>query len=109
MPVKLKPLDNMVRELARRRADKVRARMLDAGMSNREVARFENDLYNELRPMLTGWRPSTRTDEKGIQGILSSGRFKNQFETGTSGGALDEFDRRMLSQLYFGTPEDINR
>lgn len=112
MPAKLKPLDNMVRELARRRADKVRARMLDAGMSNREVARFEKDLYNELRPMLTGWQPSTRTGEKGIKGILSSGRFKNQFETGTSGGALDASDRRMLSQLYFGTPEgrlDMNR
>lgn len=109
---KVAPLDNVIRQLARKRADNVRTKLLDAGIAPRDIARFESDLYSELNPMFSSWQPSARHDNNGIRGILKSGKFKNQFETGTSSGTLDNGMRRLVSQTYFGTPKDgldINR
>ena len=103
MPGKLKPLDNMVRELARRRADRVRQAFAE-NLSNRYsvMKQMEDDLIGELIPILTKtWKPSMRIDGRGLRGIFSSGRFKNQFETNESAGKYDPEGRQVLSDEYF--------
>lgn len=100
---KVAPLDNVIRQLARNRADKVR-QAFAGNPSNRYsvMKQMEDDLIGELTPMLTKtWKPSMRRGHRGLKDIFSSGRFKNQFETSMSGGKYDPEGRRALSDEYF--------
>lgn len=100
---KVAPLDNVIRQLARARADKVRQAFADNPSNRyRVMKQMEDDLIGELTPMLTKtWKPSMRRGYRGMRGIFSSGRFKNQFETVESGGKYDPVGRRALSDEYF--------
>lgn len=103
MPGKLKPLDNMVRKLARRRADKVRQAFADNPENRYSVMKqMEDDLIGELTPILTQqWKPSMRRGYRGLKDIFGSGRFKNQLETNETAGIYDPYGRRVLSDEYF--------
>lgn len=100
---KVAPLDNMVRQLARDRANMVRQAFADNPSNRYSVMKqMEDDLIGELTPILTKtWKPSMRRGPRGLQDILSSGRFKNQFETMTSAGAFDRMRRGLVSDDYF--------
>lgn len=111
MPKTTAPLDKMVRQLARNRADKVRQAFADNPSNRYSVMKqMEDDLIGELTPMLTKtWKPSMRRGPRGLKDIFSSGRFKNQLETGETAGMYDPFGRRALSDEYFydlGTDPD---
>lgn len=98
---KVTPLDNMVRRMARNRADKVREAFAQNPKNRYSVLKqMEDDLIGELTPMLTRqWKPAARVDH--MKDILESGRFKNQLESGHSGGAYAPDIRREFSNLYF--------
>lgn len=100
---KLKPLDNVIRQLARSRADKVRQAFADNPSNRYSVMKqMEDDLIGELTPMLTKtWKPSMRRGPRGLRDIFSSGRFKNQLETGETAGMYAPVTRRALSDEYF--------
>lgn len=100
---KVAPLDKMIRQLARDRADKVRQAFADNPSNRYSVMKqMEDDLIGELTPILTKtWKPSMRRGSRGLKDIFSSGGFKNQFETMTSAGAFDRMQRRVVSDDYF--------
>ena len=98
---KVAPLDKMVRQLARDRADKVRQAFADNPSNRYSVMKqMEDDLIGELTPILTKqWKPSMRTSR--LKKILEEGEFKNQFATHTSGGYYRPATRRKLSDALF--------
>lgn len=100
---KVAPLDNVIRQLARNRADKVRQAFADNPSNRYSVMKqMEDDLIGELTPILTKqWKPSMRRGGHGLRNIFSSGRFKNQLETIESAGLYDPEGRRVLSDEYF--------
>lgn len=103
---KVAPLDDMVRRLAMKRANEVRQKFAENPKNNyRVMQQMEDDLIGELTPMLTKtWKPSMRRGLIGMKDIMESGRFKNQLETGRSGGAYDPSLRREVSDSYFYGP-----
>lgn len=100
---KVAPLDDMVRILARNRADKVRQAFADNPSNRYSVMKqMEDDLIGELTPMLTRtWKPSMRRGPRGLQDIMQGGKFDNIFLTKRSAGAYDPERRRALSEDYF--------
>ena len=102
-------LDNMIRKLARERADRLRSAYLANGVSAEELAAGEAELKAELAPMFKTWKPSMRMPSKGISGAISDNRFKNLFETQTSYGYNDPSSRREVSNEYFGDMPDEER
>ena len=68
------------------------------------VAEFEQSIPHfekQLKSAAEKFDFSSRTDSKGIIGILESGRMKSQIETGTSKGELNpDLRRRMTSELF---------
>ena len=100
---KVAPLDNVIRQLARARADKVRQAFADNPSNRYSVMKqMEDDLIGELNPILTKtWKPSMRRGANGLRDIFSSGRFKNQLETNETAGMYDPEGRRALSDEYF--------
>lgn len=102
-------LDNVIRKLARERADRLRSAYLANGMPAEELAAGEAELKAELAPMFKTWKPSMRMPKRGIQGAMLENRFKNLFETQESGGYNDFEGRRNLSSEYFGTRPNEER
>lgn len=103
-------LDKIIVDKALDRASRLRRQYLENGMSSERLQHLEGELIENLDPIAKKWKPSTRTNTKGIRGILESGKFKNQFETGTSGGSLNSTGRRKLSDDYFVSyPDDSSR
>ena len=102
-------LDNVVRKLARERADRLRSAYLANGVAAEELAAGEAELKAELAPMFKSWKPSMRMPRKGISGAINDNRFKNLFETQTSYGYNDFEGRRNLSSEYFGTRPNEER
>lgn len=49
----------------------------------------------------------TTPDGDALTGIVDDGRFKSQFETGTSGGALLPEIRAAQEEMFFGYPQDM--
>lgn len=70
MPKTTAPLDKMVRQLARARADKVRQAFADNPSNRYSVMKqMEDDLIGELTPMLTKtWKPSMRRGPPWLEG-----------------------------------------
>lgn len=109
---KVAPLDNVIRQLARNRADKVRQAFADNPKNNyRVLKQMEDDLIGELTPILTKqWTPAMRTSK--LKKILEEGEFKNQFATHTSRGYYRPGTRRKLSDaLFYGIDNiaDVDR
>lgn len=102
-------LDNVIRKLARERADRLRSAYLANGVPAEELAAGEAELKAELASMFKTWKPSMRRGNRGFSGFMDEGRLKNIFETGTSGGWYDPDDRRLLSNEYFGMRPDGSR
>lgn len=102
-------LDNVIRKLARERADRLRSAYLANGVPAEELAAGEAELKAELAPMFKTWKPSMRMPRKGISGAIGDNRFKNLFETQTSYGYNDFEGRRNLSSEYFGTRPNEER
>ena len=106
---KMTVLDNVIRKLARERADRLRSAYLANGVSAEELASAEAELKAELAPMFKTWKPSMRRGHKGFSGFMDEGRLKNIFEAGTTGGWYAPDDRRLLSNEYFGMRPDDSR
>lgn len=108
---KAAPLDNVIRQLARERADKVRQVFADNPSNRYSVMKqMEDDLIGELTPMLTKqWKPSMRRGPRGMRNIFISGKFKNQLETNETAGAYDPSGRRALSDEYFYGPSPASK
>lgn len=107
MPKKI--LDNVIRKLARERADRLRSAYLANGVSAEELASAEAELKAELAPMFKTWKPSMRRGYKGFSGFMDDGRLKNIFEAGRTSGYYDPDDRELLSDEYFGARADEDR
>lgn len=73
------------------------------GITEAEViARIESQLAEDLsRPL------SIRRGRRGSAGVVKDGRFKTQFETGTSGGFFSPDSRRLVEMQGLGAPEDL--
>lgn len=99
-------LDKIIVDKALDRASRLRNQMLERGMTVSEVKGLEEELVEALNPIVNGWRPAMVRGSVGAKDILTTGRFKNQFETGRSGGVYDLKKRRRLSNRYFGEVED---
>lgn len=99
-------LDKIIVDKALDRASRLRNQMLERGMTPSEVQGFEEELVENLNPIVKRWKPMMRRGPVGARDILNTGKFKNQFETGTSGGAYSLERRRNLSNRYFAEPED---
>jgi len=99
-------LDKIIVDKALDRATRLRSQMLERGMKPSEVQAFEDELVENLNPIVKRWKPAMRRGSAGTRDILNTGKFKNQFETGTSGGAYSLERRRGVSNRYFGETED---
>ena len=102
-------LDNMIRKLARERADRLRSAYRANGVTAEELAAGEAELKAELSPMFKTWKPSMRRHVRGFSGFMDEGRLKNIFEAGTTSGWYDPETRKMLSDEYFGIRPDEER
>lgn len=102
-------LDNVIRKLARERADRLRSAYLANGVPAEELAAGEAELKAELAPMFKAWKPSMRRGNRGFSGFMDEGRLKNIFEAGRTGGWYDPDTRRLLSNEYFGQRPDEER
>lgn len=102
-------LDNVIRKLARERADRLRSAYLANGVTAEELAAGEAELKAELGPMFKTWKPSMRRGNRGFSGFMDEGRLKNIFEAGTTSGWYDPETRKMLSDEYFGMRPDEER
>lgn len=71
-----------------------------------DLDRFERELAEHLAYLLETARPHIRASWERAEAILAGGRFKNQFETGTSAGFLDPELRVEIEQRLMGYPSD---
>jgi hypothetical protein len=79
----------------------IRAAM-SANMDDAELrAKFDAG----LKAVVDAAEPYLRVKPRVLGRILEGGRFKTQFETGTSGGALDPAARRQVEATVMGVPE----
>lgn len=99
-------LDKIIMDKALDRASRLRSQMLERGMTPSEVQGLEEELVEALNPIVKRWKPAMRRGPVGASDILATGKFKNQFETGTSAGAYSLGRRRELSDRYFAEMED---
>jgi hypothetical protein len=67
----------------------------------KDVARYFADTLKAGELMIT------TPGDVVLDDIIESGRFKSQFETGSSGGALNPTARAVHEQLYFGYDQDM--
>lgn len=103
-------LDKIIVDKALDRASRLRQQYLENGMSPEKLQQLEGELIDNLDPIVKSWKPSMKRGPRGIIDIMESGRFKNQFETNRSGGALDLEKRRKISDKYFYDGiDDANR
>jgi hypothetical protein len=73
-----------------------------------EAQRIVAEATENLRELNERGQLTVRRGRRGTEGVLEAGRFKTQFETGTSGGAYDPEYRKAGEARGFGIPEDIN-
>ena len=99
-------LDKIIVDKALDRANRLRSQMLERGMTPSEVQDFEGELIEALNPIVNSWKPAMARGSVGTRDILTTGKFKNQFETGRSGGVYNLRKRRKVSDRYFGGIED---
>ena len=90
------------------------SRELDMIMTEYGVSREEAEkmLGSMMRDLAENSDLGMRINGDNLMKVLDEGRFKNQFETGTSGGALTFGGRRSCENDMFGTPysaEDSDR
>ena len=101
-------LDKIIVDKALDRASRLRQQYLERGLKPSRLKELEDELIENLDPIAKKWKPSMRRRSRGIRDIMESGRFKNQFETESSGGLLDGNKRLMISDDYFNDPEPGN-
>ena len=77
-------------------------------VSEEETQRIVAEATENLRKLNEQGQLIVRRGRRGAEGVLEAGRFKTQFETGTSGGAYDPEYRKAGEARGFGIPEDIN-
>ena len=91
--------------------------------SKDKISEYEKQLvlghYDDARQMIDDWvkqelisdnpRISIRTSEKGLKGIAKDGRYKSQFESGTSRGLYSPGRRKEAEKNLFNTPINIDK
>lgn len=100
-------LDKIIVDKALDRASRIRKNLLEndyKGQASR-LAQDEEQLAAGIDQVLD-WQPSMRRGPIGMKGILKSGRFMNQFESGRSGGLFSAPRRSRVSDEYFKEFED---
>lgn len=60
------------------------------------------DLSHKMRESMTVHRPGLRINQAELLAVLDEGRFRSQFETGTSGGLFDPDRRAQMEQTMLG-------
>ena len=90
------------------KTDKWEESSLDPEEAQEEAQRIVAEATENLRKLNEQGQLIVRRGRRGAEGVLEAGRFKTQFETGTSGGAYDPEYRKAGEARGFGIPEDIN-
>lgn len=100
-------LDKVIIGKALDRASRIRRNLLENDYKGqaRSLAQDEERLAAGIDQVLD-WQPSMRRGPMGMKGILESGKFKNQFESGRSGGLFSAPRRSRISDEYFKEFED---
>lgn len=100
-------LDKVIIDKALDRASRIRRNLLENGYKGQaqRLAQDEERLAAGIDQVLN-WQPSMRRGPMGMKGILESGKFKNQFEAGRSGGLFSAPRRSRISDEYFKEFED---
>lgn len=80
---------------------------LDAS-SPAAVAEHTKALNQQLKELMAKSNPHIRVTEDVLQNILDDGRFKNQFETGSSKGMFDPKIRLKVEHRDMGVPLDLD-
>ena len=75
------------------------------GIPDGELRELESAIENLMR--LKSTRVGSRCSPEALQGILENGRMKSQFETGTSGGALNTKRRADLEYTIMGYDKNM--
>lgn len=77
-------------------------------MVGKSVEQIKAEQVEQMRDVLQGSVPMIRVP-MGVAGkVFDDGRFKSQFETNTSGGALNQDYREMSENKTMGVPRDID-
>ena len=74
---------------------------------NVSEAEMQALLDAKITELLTNSEFGSRVSVDTLNQILDSGYLKNQFETGTSGGALNPMARKLFERELFGVPDDL--
>ena len=95
-------LDRVIIDKALDRASRIRRNLLENGYKGQaqRLAQDEERLAAGIDQVLD-WQPSMRRGPMGMKGVLESGKFKNQFEAGRSGGLFSAPRRSRISDKYF--------
>jgi hypothetical protein len=70
--------------------------------------RYVSKLLARLQSWSRATRVQIRMDSEDVQKFLADGRYRNQFETGTSRGALVPARRRLVESVVFGVPSQVH-
>jgi len=92
------------RDVAAHQQPYVEAAARTRGMT---VAEYDEALEAKMRDLLADAKPYMRVSERSLEKIVNDGRFKSQFETGTSSGALTPSRRAALEHDLFDLPHGL--
>jgi len=95
--------DDTIRAWEEQHGDEIASGAAAHGMQPDE---YREELADEYGRVMDNAQAAIRAPPGVIPDILDSGRFKNQHETGTSGGWLDSDGRREFEEGYMGVPDD---
>jgi hypothetical protein len=70
------------------------------------IDEYQQAVNSHITDLLSNASINIRMNEDHVVGLLRDGRYKTQFESGTSGGVLSHAMRIRTEQLVFGYPED---
>ena len=93
-------------QVERARAEVDKEILKDANALGISKTEYERRIRDKLKRDLKG-PISIRRGTRGASSVLGEGRFKTQFETGTSGGMFDPEYRAKAERLGLGIPDDI--
>lgn len=77
-----------------------------AGLRELELTEYEAQVNTHLARLMKDLRPWLRIRSDRLEQVLQDGRFKNRFETNTSGGTLNIQARIRTEAAHFGLPEN---
>lgn len=90
------------------KSDAIRSLLKYGLLSGKTTQQIEGELLEQAKDMLSKRTPMIRVPFDVASKIWSDERFKNQFETNTSGGALNPEYRTSTEKKLIGIPESLS-